>query len=357
MINPKQVQQIFNKWKEENKDFSGVFSLSDENGVIYEEACGFRNKAEQLSNQLDTAFAIASGTKLFTALAICKLADQGKLSLEDRIRDILPHDLKNIHKDVTVYHLLTHTSGVGDYLDEEEMEDDDDGLALFDNHPPHKWLTLDYYLPMINILPPKFTPGEDTSYSNSGFILLGLVIESISKQPYQTYVREQLIEPLGLTRTGFYPSNALPGNTAIGYCFDEEKEEYVTNTLFIPIIGGSDGGIFTCAGDFARLWQGVFACELFSKEMLTQFLTPCKVSVSDSAESSNQSEDDDVFGLGLYVEEGTDKTFYSSQGWDFGVSFLSLYFPEMKVVATALRNVEIGAYDLMKELLTELKLR
>ena len=230
------VKEIFEKWTKEN-DFSGVFSVSDKNGIIFQKACGYRNKAEELPNTIDTAFAIASGTKLFTALSVCKLIDEKKLSLDDRIADILTQDLKKIDKDVTVYHLLTHTSGIGDYIDEEESSEYFDILKLYETRPVHKWETLDFYLPMINELPPKFKPGERYGYSNAGFVLLGLVIEAVSKQDYHGYISDNIIKPLGLVRTGFYRSNNLPKNTAFGYAFNESRNE-LKRTTFICLSSG-----------------------------------------------------------------------------------------------------------------------
>ena len=88
--------------------------MSDNHGVIFEKCCGFRNRSEKLANKKDTAFGIASGTKLFTGLAVCKLIDENKLALEDKLRDVLlSHDLGEIDREVMIYHLLTHTSGIG----------------------------------------------------------------------------------------------------------------------------------------------------------------------------------------------------------------------------------------------------
>ena len=109
---------IWNNWSDADS-FSGVFSVSGAQGVIFEKCCGLRNRGENLPNGSDTAFGIASGTKLFTGLAVCKLIDEGKLSLVDRLWDVLSYDLGQIDKSVTIFHLLTHTSGIGDYIDEE----------------------------------------------------------------------------------------------------------------------------------------------------------------------------------------------------------------------------------------------
>ena len=332
------IQKIISEWNNDGA-FTGVISISAPDNILYQEAFGYRNRAEELPNKPDTAFAIASGTKLFTALSICKLIDGGLLSLENRICDLIPHDLKFINKEITVFHLLTHTSGIGDYIDEETSSDYFDILRLYDNRPVHKWDSLAYYLPMFNELPQKFSPGERFGYSNAGFVLLGLVVEGVSKLVYQKYVNENIIIPLALSHTGFFRMNNLPGNTALGYLFNEARNEHETNTLYMPIIGGSDGGIFTCASDIVKVWQALFSNRIFSASMVEHFFTPHVV--------INEKES---CGLGVFIRHDGDKEAYYSVGGDFGVDYFSAYFPRSKIVASALGNSEMNTFPLFKQL-------
>jgi len=108
---------------------------------------------------------------------------------------LLPFDLGQIDKRVTVYHLLTHTSGVGDYIDEEKEDNEEQLQSLYDKYPVQLWERLEYYLQMITPLSPKFEPGERYDYSNSGFILLGLVVETVSGVTYQQFVQDTIIIP------------------------------------------------------------------------------------------------------------------------------------------------------------------
>ena len=178
------IEKIWEDYYCTANDFSGVFSVSDNKGILFEKCCGFRNRSENLLNNIDTAFGIASGTKLFTGLGVCKLIDDKKLSLDDKLCDILPYDLGQIDKRVTIFHLLTHTSGIGDYIDEEADSGDEDQLqALYNKYPVYLWERLEYYLPMTTPIPAKFEPGARYGYSNSGFVLLGLIIEAVSGLP------------------------------------------------------------------------------------------------------------------------------------------------------------------------------
>jgi len=341
MIMEKTMQEIFENWlKNDGEGFSGVFSVTGSDGVIFQQACGYRSRAEELPNTVETAFGIASGTKMFTGLAICKLIDEKKLSLEDKLCDLLSYDLGQIDKDVTVFHLLTHTSGVGDYIDEDSEDCEDALQALYDKYPPHLWTRLEYYLQMITPLPPKFEPGKRYGYSNSGFVLLGLVVEAVSGLPYQEFVQNKIISPSKLTHTGYYRMDSLPTNAAFGYIQDDDTEEWYTNIFSMPILGGSDGGLFTCARDLDLLWRAVFSNKILSEEMTQAFLK-LQMVIDDERGKS--------YGLGVYRKQRGDKLSYYAIGGDSGVTFFTVYFPQSKTVVSTLANTNFGIFDLLGE--------
>jgi len=328
------LQETFASWLEDNEEeLSGVFSVFGTNGLLFQQTNGHRNKAEELPNTADTAFGIASGTKLFTGLAVCKLIDEGKLSLEDKICDILSSDLGQIDKRVTVFHLLTHTSGVGDYIDEDAEDSEENIQALYDTHPVQLWTRLEYYLQMITPLPPKFEPGERYSYSNSGFVLLGLVVEAVSGLSYQQFVLDNIITACNLTHTGFYRMDSLPPNTALGYLQDEATEEWRTNIFSMPILGGSDGGLFTCANDLEKLWRAVFSNKILSEDMTAAFLKSYQTIMEDEDDGSVES-----YGLGIYSYAKDSKIAYFAVGGDSGVGFCTAYYPASGISVSCFSN-------------------
>ncbi|MCL2399016.1 MAG: beta-lactamase family protein [Defluviitaleaceae bacterium] len=335
------IQNIFKDWlKNKNENFSGVFYASSVGDIKYQQTYGSRNKGEELPNTVDTAFAIASGTKLFTGLAICKLIDNKKLSLEDKLCDLLPFDLGKIDKRVTVFHLLTHTSGIGDYIDEDADDCEEQLQALYDKYPPHLWERLEYYLPMTTQLPPKFEPGERFCYSNSGFVLLGLIVEAVSGLSYRQFVQDKIIKPRKLVHTGFYRMDSLPTNTALGYIQNRDTKEWRTNIFSVPILGGSDGGLFTCAEDVDIIWRDLFANKILSKEMTQAFLA------AQVVRGKNES-----YGLGVYrIDEG-DKTIFYAVGVDNGVNFFTVYFPQPRIVVSAFDNTNTNLFSLLNDLL------
>jgi len=332
------IERIWNSWQDAEA-FSGVFSARDGQGVVFEKSQGFRNISEELPNNGGTAFGIASGTKLFTALAVCKLIDAGKLCLNDRIWDVLPHDLGRIDRNVTVYQLLTHTSGIGDYLDEETPDAYEKELQLTEKYPVYLWERLEYYLQMITPLPQKFEPGARFGYSNAGYVMLGLVIEAVSGKSYQQFVTEEIMQKLNLRHTGFYRMDALPANTAYGYVKAKDGS-WRTNVFMLPVIGGSDGGLFTCARDMDTFWRSLFDGRILSETMLQAFLKP---QVIRDAQNS--------FGLGVYRYDRGTETVYYAIGGDFGVDFSTAYFPDEKIAVSAFGNAEVDTFPLLRMLM------
>ena len=332
------TESVFSEWKADG-DFSGAFCVSGPDGDIFRQARGWRNERERLPNLHDTAFGIASGAKMFTGLAACKLIDEKKLALDDKICDALKRDLGRIDKGATIFQLLTHTSGVGDYIDEEAEDSAERLQALRDKYPAHLWESLEYYLQMISPLPMKFEPGARFCYSNSGYVLLGLAIEAASGVSYQRFVHENIIAPCGLERTGFYRADSLPANAARGYMRDDETGEWRSNVFSLPILGGSDGGIFTCADDLRKLWAAIFSGKILSPEMTEAFLKP-----------QARIDEDESYGLGVYRHEKGDDLLYFAVGGDAGVDFFTAYFPRAGLVASALGNTEKNTFSLLEEL-------
>jgi len=336
------VSKISKGWVADQKNnFSGVLTVFNLDEILFNQTSGLRNKSEELPNTTDTAFAMASGTKLFTGIAVCKLIESGKLAIDTLLHDVVKHDLGQIDKRVTIRHLLTHTSGIGDYIDE-DVDDMDELLeALYAKYPPHLWTSMEYYLQMTINLPPKFAPGERYAYSNSGYVLLGLVVEAVSGKSYQRFVMDEIITPLNLTHTGFYRSDKLPANTAFGYLEDGR-----TNVHSLPIHGGSDGGLYSCAADLNKLWRAIFTGNVLGVEMLEAFLAP-HIEIGTDDDESVES-----YGFGVYRYTVGDRKVHFAVGGDSGVGFLTAYYPHNNVSVSCFSNTGwLGFYGLLKSLL------
>lgn len=328
--------------------FSGVIAAQDATGTLFARAYGLRSRQDGLENELSTAFAIASGTKLLTALAILRLVAAGKLSLDTALGEALAaYPLGTIDPAITIRQLLTHTSGVGDYIDEEAEDSMAPLAALYDKYPVYRWESMAYYLPMSNALPAKFAPGERFSYSNTGFVLLGLVAEAVSGQPFQTFVTEEIIRPLGLVHTGFYRLDSLPANTALGYF--REDGQWRSNIYRLPVIGGADGGLFTCAADMDTLWRALMAGRLLPDALQAQMLAP-------QVRRYERDDQDFAYGLGVYCWHKNKEIAWYAVGGDFGVDFFSACFPGRGLTITALGNTEENTFPILRGLFDTLTL-
>ncbi|MEM8508446.1 MAG: serine hydrolase [Bacteroidota bacterium] len=169
-------------------NYHGAILIADGEDILLQEAYGV--STSNLPNTIDTQYDLASMGKLFAATAILQLVEQGKLSLDQTVGELLPEYPNQDALEIQVQHLLTHTSGLGDYF----------GPAFFGNEANIK--SLKDFLPYFVDDPVQFTPGELMRYSNAGYIVLGLIIEATTGQGYTAYLEEHIFQPAGMTSTG-----------------------------------------------------------------------------------------------------------------------------------------------------------
>jgi CubicO group peptidase (beta-lactamase class C family) len=324
--------------------FSGVIYVRQNGQVVYERAAGYADRANRRENTIDTRFGIASGTKFFTALAIGKLIEAGKLDFATRAAECVPWDFPRYSKEITIQQLLTHTSGIPDYYDEEKIDDFDNFTVAI------PWSELrgpKDYLPVFPDEDMKFAPGARFSYSNGGYILLGVVIEEISGMAYRDFVAQEVFAPAGMTRSGYFAMNKLPENTAFGY-IEEEGGEWQTNIYNLPIIGASDGGAFTTVHDLARLWDAFWGYELLSQEMVELYTQPYS-----KAESEGPHEH---YGHGIWIHDSDERgreTYIT--GCDAGVSMKSGIMHATDTLVTVLSNTTEGAWPVLADVYKAVK--
>ena len=313
---------------------SGVVSVRLGSNDAFERAYGYADRANKIANTMRTRFATASATKAFTALAACVLLEEGRLAPDASVTEVLGVALPHLSREVTVEHLLTHTSGIGDYYDEDVVTD------FTDFHLPIPWYRLERprdYVPLLAELPPKFPPGERFSYSNSGYILLGLVVEDVAGVPYQEFVQTRIFDQAGMSEAGFFRLDALPESTALGY-IDAEDGSWRTNVDNLPVVGGPDGGAFCTAADMARFWSALDRDVILGRAWRERFLRP---HVTDP--SSGVS-----YGLGVWIHQGpAGPPFHYLEGADAGVSFTSLHGAERGVEYTVACNAPPGATEIV----------
>ncbi|MFJ9781923.1 serine hydrolase domain-containing protein [Amycolatopsis sp. NPDC101161] len=295
--------------------FSGVILVTRGEETLVAQAHGHAHSGYGVENTVETRFAIASGTKGFTALVVVGLVAEGRLELSTRARDVLGDDLPLIDDRVTVEHLLTHTSGIGDYCDEDE-----------DPPPTPLLATSADYLAALEGYPQRFPPGERFHYNNGAFAVLALVAERIAGIPFADLVRTRVTEPAGMADTAFLRSDALPARTATGYLEDGR-----TNVFSLPVVGFGDGGIYSTAPDFRKFWPALFDGRIAPRAWVDRMVTPHA----------------DGYGLGFWLPR---PGVAHLDGGDHGVTFWSSHEPAAGLTATLISNNHRGGGPLLKQL-------
>jgi CubicO group peptidase (beta-lactamase class C family) len=309
--------------------FSGVVSIDRAGEVEFAKAYGLANRAYRVPNTLDTRFGTASGSKGFTALAVLSLVREGLLSLDTTARSLLGDDLPLIADDVTVEHLLTHTSGIGDYLDEEGDWQANDYMV----GAVHVLTTTEAFLPLMAGIPTKFKAGERFGYCNGGFVVLALLAERASGVGYHDLVRERVLRPAAMTRTEFLRSDELPADAAVGYLDGMDR----SNVFHLPVLATGDGGIHTTAADMSKFWRAFFAGDIVAG--VDEIVRPRH----DVPEESLR------YGLGFWLH-GTDDTVILA-GYDAGVSFKSTHDRHTSTTRTVLSNTAPGVWPIARAIM------
>lgn len=296
------------------EDFHGAVLVSKNDVILLEQGFGFSDIPNQVRNTADTRFQTASAGKLFVAVGIMQLIEAGRLSLDSQIGDLLDFPLHQIDPKVTVRQLLNHTSGVPDYFDESKMSEYADLWIDFPNYKIRKSKDL---LPLFVGKPMMYQAGERFQYNNSGYVMLGLIIESVTDQLFDDYLGRQVFQPCEMLDSGYYELDRLPARCANAYIFDEAKQQYYTNIYSVDVKGTGAGGAFTTVRDVERFWKNLLSGRLVSMTTLKEMF------------SVHSSDGDDYYGYGVWLEKVGETVFHPFfQGSDPGVSFISRYNPE-----------------------------
>lgn len=311
--------------------FSGVVRIEAADDVELERAFGEAHRGYGIPNAPDTRFGIASGTKTLTALVVVNLVEEGVLALDTPARELLGSDLPLVADDVTIEHLLSHTSGIGDYLDEETDVDLNDYLVSV---PVQRLSTTEDYLPILEGHPTKFVAGARFGYCNSGYVILALIAERASGRALPELVAERVCAPAGMVDTVFLRSDEPDGRTALGYLAAAGLR---TNVLHLPVRGTGDGGAQTTVRDIGALWRALFEGRLVSPAGVVSMTTP-----------RSGGAGGEPYGLGFWLDPP--KGLVACEGCDTGVSFRSSHREADRRTLTVISNTTDGAWPVSKRL-------
>jgi CubicO group peptidase (beta-lactamase class C family) len=305
--------------------FSGVIRVDRSGWEPWSAAFGLADRRHGITNDIHTQFAIASGVKGLTALVVVSLIEAGALSLATAARSVLGADLPLISDQVSIEHLLAHRSGIGDYLDEEAVDITDYVLDV----PLHQLDRTAAYLPLLAGRSAKFAAGERFSYCNSGYVVLALIAERVSGQPFQALVEDRVCAPAGMHDTAFLRSDALPGRAAVGYL--DASNGSRTNVFHLPVVGSGDGGIDTTVSDMHRFWDALHAGRIAHSRSVQMMWEP----------RSDVPNEGRRYGLGFWLDATGPGVLL--EGSDAGVSFRSMHVPD-QCTFTVISNISNGAW-------------
>jgi len=239
--------------------FSGAVLIARHDVVLAEKAYGRANRDFDIPNQIDTRFNVASLCKSWTAVGICQMIEAGALSFETPLSDFLHYPDKESAGRIRIKHLLSHTSGLGDYFTHE-----------FDHRARHHTRSLEDFLELAQHQLPEFAPGTAWRYSNIGMVLLGKIIELISGRSYFDHMQHAVLSRAGMTSSGFPQLDHVNKNTAVGY-----GKRWTTagpvdcNSLFEGVVRGGPAGCgYATASDIFRFAQSFTRGDLVSHEMV-----------------------------------------------------------------------------------------
>ena len=323
-----------------SSDFRGNVYIVQDGRVLFKSVTGFADLSNEIPNTLDTRFASASAGKVFVAAGILQLIEQGKLRFDDTLGELLDIEFHHIDRDVTVRQLLVHTSGVPDYFDETIMSEYED---LWIDYPNYKIRHNHDLLPLFINKPMMYPKGEKFQYNNSGYVLLAMIIEKVTGVYFDQYLQTNIFQPCNMKSTGYYELDKLPSRCANNYIYCPDTRDFRTNIFSVDVKGTGAGGAFITVTDIVRFWTELLKGSLISKELVSKMLSKQSGDGMDAEEG--------YYGYGVWIidnPEGEDFAYF--QGSDPGVSFISEYNPNNKMISVLVSNYGDNVWKEMRRI-------
>jgi CubicO group peptidase (beta-lactamase class C family) len=296
--------------------FNGVVLVAEKGKIILEKGYGFKNAEQKKSNDANTVFQVGSVTKQFTAAIVSQLQQEKKLSVKDKLSKYFP-GFPNGDK-ITIEHLLTHTSGIYNYTNDTVLMRGDvtrprtesEMIAFFKNRPL------------------SFEPGTKFEYSNSGYSLLGYIIEKVTKKPYEKVMRERILQPLQMTRSGFDFTHLASPDKAKGY-FALGGAAASPAPVVDSTIAYAAGALYATAGDLYKWERSIYTDKILTPESWKTTFTPFRRK----------------YGYGWSIDTLFNKTLHAHSGGIHGFSSFLVRFPKEEVVIIMLSNASSPGLD------------
>lgn len=295
-----------------------VFMATKGGSVVYEKAFGMANLELDVPMQTDNVFEIGSMTKQFTAVAILMLMEEGKLKLEDDITKYIP-DYPTQGHTITIHHLLTHTSGIKSFTSVKGLN----AIAKQDMEP----------LEMIDFFknePMDFAPGEAFKYNNSGYVILGHIIEKASGLSYADFVEQRIFKKLGMSSSRYATHTTVVTKRASGY---HNKDRYVNKRHISFSIPYASGSLMSTVEDLFKWQEAIKDNVLLSKETTQLAFTNYTLNNGDPIN----------YGYGWHIKQLDGAKSYEHGGSIFGFKSMGVYLPEADIYVVGLSNCDCNS--------------
>jgi CubicO group peptidase (beta-lactamase class C family)/uncharacterized protein YneR len=290
--------------------------------VLYRTAVGMANIELEVPMKTDHVFRVGSITKQFTAAAILRLEEEGKLSVQDDITKYLPDYPTQGHR-ITIEHLLTHTSGIRSYTDMPEF-----GAVRRTDKSPEEFLAFFQDQPM------DFAPGEKWRYNNSGYFLLGVIIEKVSGKPYGDYIEETFFQPLGMKNSHYGHNQPIVKGRAAGY--EKDNTGYVNSDFLSMDLPYAAGSLLSTVDDLFIWYKAVMTGKVLKPQSLAKAHRPFKLNNGKMT----------TYGYGWSFSDVQGSRIVEHGGGINGFLSASMYLPEEKVFVAVLSNSTSNPPDL-----------
>jgi CubicO group peptidase (beta-lactamase class C family) len=289
-----EINELLKQYTKQNS-FNGTVLVSQNGNIILEQGYGYKNGTTKLLNDSNSIFQIGSITKQFTAAIILELQEQHRLSVQDKLSKYIS-DYPNADS-ITIENLLTHTSGIYNFTDDDAYMQGKSANSI----------PLEYLISLFKDHPLGFSPGTKYNYSNSGYVLLGYIIEKITGKHYFTVVKENIFTPLGMTHSGFDYKDLKNQNKTIGY-LKLTKNSLQPAPIVDSSVSYSAGSIHTTVGDLYKWDRALYTNKIIHDSSLQKAFTPFK----------------NNYGYGWVIDSSFGKKVVMHEGGIFGfVSFIA----------------------------------
>jgi CubicO group peptidase (beta-lactamase class C family) len=306
-----ELDVLFTKFTDQDI-FNGAVLVARDGEILLSKGYGMANLDWDIPNTPDTKFRIGSITKQFTAMATLLLQEQGSLNVQDKVCNYI-EECPEAWKDITIHHLLTHTSGLRDLFTYRDLD-------VTKRSRPETTIKLFLSDPL------NFEPGTRWQYSSSGYVLLASIIKIVSGESYHSYLRKNLLEPLGMNDTGFFDNQDIVKRRATGYTNGTEAAAYIDET---GLFGG--GGLYSTVEDLYLWEQALWTGQVVSQESLDAMFA---MGVSEQTNPPFTY----LYGLEQYELDGHRAIGHS--GLINGFAAMMEYFPDDKVTVIVLSNYD-----------------